>query len=143
MLVEDAVQAARFVLVPRDAVFDLLGRVAEEVVRLPLHGADAGVQEEEPVVDFVALARAGRVADFVTDAVVLLDEVLHDGARFEEADRLTVGKGVGEGGDAAVGVDGEEEGLLLRVLGYVDFVGLVWDAGDGEEVLVGIFGKAA
>lgn len=41
-------------------------------------GSDAGVQEEEPVVDFVALARAGWVADFVLDAVVLFDEVLHD-----------------------------------------------------------------
>ena len=78
MLVEHAVQAAGFVLVPGDAVLDLLGRVAEEVVRLPLHGTYAGVEEEEPVVDFVALARAGRVGDFVVDAVVLLDEVLHD-----------------------------------------------------------------
>ncbi len=131
MRVEHAVQAARFVLVARDAVGDFLGGVAEEVVRLALHGADARVEEEEPVVDFVGLARAGRVADFVVDAVVLLDEVLHDGAGFEEADRAAVGEGVGEGGDAAVGVDGEEEGLFLGVLGYVDFVGFVGDAGKG------------
>ena len=38
MLVEHAVQAASLVLVARDAVFDLLGGVAEEVVRLALHG---------------------------------------------------------------------------------------------------------
>lgn len=78
MLVEDSVQAAGFVLVPRDAVFDLLGGVAEEVVRLSLHGAYARVQEEEPIVDFVAFTRAGWVANLVMDAVVLFDEVLHD-----------------------------------------------------------------
>ena len=39
MLVEHAVQAAGFVLIPGDAVLDLLGCVAEEVVRLALHGA--------------------------------------------------------------------------------------------------------
>ena len=56
MFVEHAVQAAGFVLVARDAVVDFLGCVAEEMVRLALHGSDAGVQEEEPVVDLVALA---------------------------------------------------------------------------------------
>ena len=74
----------------------------------------------------------------MVDAVVLFDEVLHDGAGFEEADRLTVGKGVGEGGNAAVGIDGKEKGLLLGVLTYVDFMGVVGDAGKGEKVLVGI-----
>lgn len=108
------------------------------MVRLALHGTDARVQEEEPVVDFIGLARAGRVADFVVEAVVLLDEVLHDGAGFEEADGAAVGEGVGEGGYAAVGVDGEEEGLFLDVLGYVDFVGFVGDAGKGGGVSVGI-----
>ena len=43
MRVQDPVQAAGFVLVPRDAVVDLFGGVAEEVVRLALHGSDAGV----------------------------------------------------------------------------------------------------
>lgn len=125
MPVEHAVQAPGFVLVPRDAVVYLLGGVAEEVVRLPLHGAESGVQEEKPVVDLVAFARAGRVADFVVHAVVLFDEVLHNRTGFEQPDRLTVGKRVGEGGDAAVGVNGEEKGFLLSVLGYVNFMGLV------------------
>lgn len=138
VFVQHAVQAPGFVLVARDAVVDSLGCVAEEMVRLALHGSDARVQEEEPVVDFVGLARAGWVADFVVDAVVLLDEVLHDGAGFEEADRLAVREGVGEGGNAAVGVDGEEEGLFLGVLGYVDFVGFVSDASEGEGVSVGV-----
>lgn len=128
MPVEHAVQATGFVLVPRDAVVYLLGGVAEEVVRLPLHGAESGVQEEKPAVDLVAFARAGRVADFVVHAVVLFDEVLHNRPGFEQPDRLTVGKRVGEGGDAAVGVDGEEKGFLLSVLGYVNFMGLVREA---------------
>ena len=45
MFVEDAVEAAGFVLVAGDAVVDLGGGVAVEVVRLALHGADAGVEE--------------------------------------------------------------------------------------------------
>ena len=56
MLVEHTVQAAGFILVARDAVFDLLWGVTEKVVRLSLHWSDARVQEEEPVVDFVGLA---------------------------------------------------------------------------------------
>ena len=63
----------------------------------------------------VGFAGAGWVADFVVDAVVLFDEVLHYRAGFEEVVRLAVGEGVGEGGDAAVGVDGKEKGLLLGV----------------------------
>ena len=78
MLVEHAVQAASLVLVARDAVLDFLGGVAEKVVRLSLHGSDSRVHEEKPVVDFVALARAGWVADFVVNIVVLFNEVLHD-----------------------------------------------------------------
>ena len=78
MFVEHAVQAAGFILVARDAVFDLLGGVAEKVVRLSLHWSDTRVQEEEPVVDFVGLARTGWIADLVVDAVVLFDKVLHD-----------------------------------------------------------------
>lgn len=47
--------------------------------------------------------------------VVLVDEVLHDAAAFEDADRLAVGVHVGQGWDAAVGVDGGEPGRFLLV----------------------------
>ena len=67
---------------------------------------------------------AGRVADFVL-GVVFGDEVLHYGAGFEKPDGFPVGEGVGEGGDAAVGVDGEEPGFFLGVLRDVDFVDFV------------------
>lgn len=94
VFVQDAVEAARLVLVSLHAVVDSLRGVAVEVVGLALHGAHAGVEKEEPVVDFVGLAGAFGVGDVVV-RVVLLDEVLHDGAGFEEADGAAVGEGVG------------------------------------------------
>ena len=51
---------------------------------------------------------------------------------------MAIGECIGEGGDASVGVDGEEKGLFLGVLRYVDFVGFVGDAGKEEVLLVGI-----
>jgi hypothetical protein len=44
--------------------------------------------------------------------VVAVDQVLHDGAALKQADGRPVGEGVGQRGDAAVGVDLEEPGLL-------------------------------
>lgn len=43
---------------------------------LPLHGADAGVLEKQPVVHFVPFAGTLSKADFVI-RVVALDQVLH------------------------------------------------------------------
>jgi len=134
MLLQHRVQTARLVLISVDAVFDLLRRVSEEVVGLPLHRAHAPVQEEEPVVDFVAFARPFGVGDLVL-GVVLLDEVLEDGAGLEEADLFAVGEGVGHGWDAAVRVDLEEPWLLLGVLGEIDFVDLVWETGRVQRMV--------
>ena len=44
--------------------------------------------------------------------VVAVDQVLHDGAALKQADGRAVGEGVGQRGDAAVGVDLKEPGLL-------------------------------
>ena len=52
---------------------------------------------------------------------------------------MTVGKGVGKGGDATVGVDGEKSGLLLGVLGQVDFMGFIREAGREEWVSVEVW----
>ena len=117
MSIEHPIQASCLILITIYTIRDLLRCVAEEVIRLTLHGPNTGILKQEPIVHLVALARAGRVADFVLDVVILLDEVLHYGAGFEEADCAAIGEGVGEGGDAAVGVDTEEEGLFLGVLG--------------------------
>ena len=97
------------------------------MVRLALHRSYAGILVEEPIVDFVGFAGAARVRDLVV-RIVLLGEVLEDGAGFEDADLLAVGEGVGDGGDAAVGVDFEEPGFFLGVFGDVDFVGFVGEA---------------
>lgn len=58
--------------------------------------------------------------------VILLDEVLHDRARLEKVNLLTIGEVVGHGGDAAIWVDFEEPGLFLlvrREVELLDFVG--------------------
>lgn len=57
--------------------------------------------------------------------VVRLDEILEDRAGLEDVQRTAGEGGVGDGGNAPVGVDFEEPGLLLGVLGEgvgVDFV---------------------
>ena len=59
--------------------------------------------------------------------VVAVNEVLQDGAGFEEVDGVAVGEDVCESRDPPVGFDGEEPWLFLRALADVDgngFVGL-------------------
>ena len=83
------------------------------------------------------------------DGVVLLDEVLHDGAGFEEVALLGVGEGVRQGGDAAVGVDRERTRIFFGVWSDVDSVGFVRDTGEGgkdqwecrESIVVGLRGE--
>ena len=132
MLLEHAVEASCFVDVALHPVLDLLRRIAHEVVRLPLHRADAAVLEEEPVVDFVVLLRAARVAEFAL-RVVFFGQVLKDGARFEEADGAAAVEGVGQGGDAAIGVDFEVPGFFLLVGAYVDVGCFVGEVEEGEH----------
>lgn len=45
--------------------------------------------------------------------VVPVDKVLHDAARFEELQLLSVGQDVGQGRDAAIGIDFEVPWFLL------------------------------
>ena len=93
---------------------------------LPLHRPHTSVLEKDPRVHFIELAGAPRVGEFVR-GVILVDEVLQDGAGFEKVDGGTVGEGVCDSRDASVGVDGEEPWLFLSILCDVDgdgFVGL-------------------
>ena len=99
-----------------------------EVIRLSLHRPYACIKEEEPIVHLVILAGAAGIADFIMLGVVLVDEVLHDTTGFKEADGMTVGEGVCEGGDAAVRVYGEEPRFFLGTLLDVDFVSFVREA---------------
>ena len=132
MLVQDAVKAPRLVDIPLDPIFDLLRRVAHEVVRLALHGPDAAVLEEEPVINLIMFLCTAGIAVLVP-RVVFGGQVLQDGAGFEEADRAAAVEGVGQGRDAAVGVDLEEPGVFLRVGPDVDVDGFVGEAEQGEH----------
>lgn len=102
------------------------------MVGLALHGSDAGVKEEQPIVDFVALAGALGIADEVL-GVVLLDEVLHYAPRLEQSDYLAIVKCIGQSGDASVRVDGEEPGFFLGVFGDVDGVRFVRETVDSVK----------
>lgn len=93
---------------------------------LSLHWAYPGVLKEEPIVHLIVLSCAGSVADLVI-LVVARDQILHDGARLEEIDRLAVGEGVRQGGDASIGIHGEEPRLLLGVFADINLLDLVWN----------------
>ncbi len=127
MLVEHAVQPPCLVDIAIHAVLNPLRGVAHKVIGLALHRAQAGVLEEEPVGHLVVFTRARGKADTVV-TVVLLDQILEDAAGLEDADRLAVGEGVGDGRDAPVRVDLEEPRLLLSVGRDVDVLNLVGQA---------------
>lgn len=57
--------------------------------------------------------------------VVARDKVLQNGTGFEEPNALAIGEGIGQGWDTAIGVDGKEPRLFLRVLADIDFLDLV------------------
>jgi len=52
--------------------------------------------------------------------VVPVDEILHNGTALEQPDRASVGKGVRQGGNPAIGVYFQEPVLLLGILAEVD-----------------------
>lgn len=104
VLVQDTVQATALIDVSVHAILNALGSVPREVVSLALHGADAGVLEEEPVVHLVVFAGTPGERDLVL-GIILFDQILQDATRLEKADLLAVAESVGQGGNAAVGVD--------------------------------------
>jgi hypothetical protein len=75
-------------------------------------GEREGKSSLQPVRHLDVLSRTFGVTDLVL-GVVAVDEVLHNAAAFEQADRLAVGESVRQSWDAAVGVDVEEPLLLL------------------------------
>ncbi len=101
-----------------------------EMISLPLHGPNPSVEEEKPVVDFVRLTAARWIGDLVLDLVVLLDEILHDAARFKKADHLAIGEGVCESGNAAIWIDLKKPRLFLGIGLDVDLVDFVREAAD-------------
>lgn len=115
VLIKDTVQTAGLVDVSVHTVLDVLRSIPREVVGLTLHGTDARVLEEQPVVHLVVFAAALGEGDLVV-GVVLLRKVLEDAAGFEEADLLAIGESVRQGRDTTIGVDLEEPATRQSVL---------------------------
>jgi hypothetical protein len=72
----------------------------------------------------IPLPRSPRETDLVL-RVIAINQVLHDASRLEEIDRVAIGEGVGQGGNAAIGINRTEPGLFLGVFADVDFVDFV------------------
>jgi hypothetical protein len=107
MLIKNAVQATGLIDVAIHTILDALGRVSHKVISLSLHGTHACILEEEPVVGLVVFAGALGIRDLVL-GVITLGQVLKDTARLEQTDCLSVSEGIGQCGDATVGIDLEE-----------------------------------
>lgn len=60
--------------------------------------------------------------------VIARNKILHNGAGLEQANALAITESVGQGGDAAIGVDGKEPRLFLGVLADFDLLDLVGQA---------------
>ncbi len=128
MEIEDAVKPPGFIPVSISAIFDSLGGISNEVVGLTLHRSHACVEEKKPVVDFVRLTRAFRVANEML-CIVLLDKILHDRSRLEKPNGLPISEGVRQCRDSAVWVDFEEPWLFLSALSEINVVHLVRKTG--------------
>lgn len=64
-----------------------------------------------PAVRLVILTRTRGIRDLVI-SIIAVDEVLHDGAALEQADRAAISEGIRQGRDTPVGVDIQEPLLL-------------------------------
>lgn len=115
-VVEDAVQALRLAHVALHAVGHLFLGKAHKVAGLALHGADAAVLEADPRLGPRVVVRVDGPGEEVL-GVVATRQVSQDGVALKDGQALVVV--VDNGGDAAVGVDGREPGLLLHVCANV------------------------
>lgn len=99
--IQNAIQSLRLGLIATDGIIDFLGGIAEEVVRLALHGPDAGLHPGEPF-DCLPVVRGVVLEAQFVGGIVAGGQVEEDCAAFEDA--LGWGWGlVDYGGDATVG----------------------------------------
>ena len=66
-------------------------------------------------------------------SVVCVNQILHDGPRFEQANPAAVGVDVCQRWEATVGVELEEPGFLVSILGGIDLVKVVGQSVDWDE----------
>ena len=76
---------------------------------------NTGMTEEKPVVNFDGFWRAFGVGDAMV-SVVCVNQILHDGPRFEQPNPAAVGVDVCQRWEATVGVESKEPGFLVRIL---------------------------
>ena len=120
MPLQDAGHAVDFLGVALNDAGHGLRMESLEPEQLPVVRALARDLEVQPLLGVVELGRSGCETQAVL-RVVALDEVLEDGAGLPEGE---VRVGVVDGGDAAVGVDGEVFGLFdVRQVNGVYLVG--------------------
>src|ERR1044071_8210886 len=125
LLINNPVEALGLVAVAVHGVFDLLGRVLQEVVRLPQHRPDVPHLEHHPLHHLPPLAhvRGQKLAG-------LGGEVEQHRAGLGERERLAAGTAlVDHRGNLVVGRDREEVGLELLAGADVDRVYAVFEPG--------------
>src|SRR4051794_2292617 len=125
LLVEHTIEAIGLVLVPVHRVLDLLGRIAEEMVRLAEHWADVAHLRHHPLHHLPALADVLR-----QEFARLGGEVEEHRARLGEHQRLSARAVlVDHRRDLVVRRDGEELGLELLALADINRVHVVLEPG--------------
>jgi hypothetical protein len=129
VLFNNKIQAQSLILKSIDAVRNLLRRVLREMFPFAMVRPNTCMMEEKPVVGFDGFWRALGVGDAMI-SVVCVNQILHDGPRFEQPNLAAVGVDVCQRREATVGVDSEEPGFLVSILGGIDFVKVVGQSVD-------------
>lgn len=62
--------------------------------------------------------------------VVRVNQILHDGPRFEQPNPAAVRVDVCQGWDVTLGVNGEEPGFHVSVLGGIDMMNAIGQSGN-------------
>ena len=129
MLFNNKIQAQSLIPKSIDAVGNLLRRLLREMLPFTMVRPNTGVMEEKPVVDFNGFWRAFGIGDAMV-IVVCVNQILHDGPRFEQANPAAVRVDVCQRWEATVGVESEEPGFLVSIVGGIDFVKVVGQSVD-------------
>jgi hypothetical protein len=124
MLFNNKIQAQSLILKSIDAIRNLLWRVLREMFQFAMVRPNTGMMEEKPVVDFDGFWRALGVGDAMV-SVVCVNQILHDGPRFEHSNLAAVGVDICQRWETTVGVESEEPGFLVSIIGGIDFVKVV------------------
>jgi len=90
VLINNKIQSHSLILISIDAIRNLLRRVLREMFPFGMARPNTGMMEEKPVADFDGFWRALGVGDAMV-SVVCVNQILHDGPRFEQPNLAAVG----------------------------------------------------